>query len=88
MKGICGEFVGELKQDIEAITSIQKGHSRLLFNSPESLLSKPLWRDMLLLPVYQEKKTNCGRGPLWYVVGVGRTLFMCVGGCIVSMIVH
>jgi bloom syndrome protein len=54
-KGICCEFVGELQQDIEVITSIQKGHAQLLFVSPESLLLNPQWRDMLLLPVYQKK---------------------------------
>ena len=54
-KRICCEFVGELKQDIEVITTVQKGHAQLLFISPESLLSNPQWRDMLLLPVYQNK---------------------------------
>ena len=51
-KGICCEFVGELQQDIEAITNVKKGQAQLLFISPESLLSNPRWRDMLLLPVY------------------------------------
>ena len=55
MKGVCCEFVGELQQDIEAMINVWKGLVQLLFISPESLLSNPQWRDMLLLPVYQEK---------------------------------
>ena len=54
-KGIRCEFVGELQQDIEAIDSVKKGHAQLVFISPESLLSNPQWRDMLLLPVYRTK---------------------------------
>ena len=42
-KGICCEFVGELQQDIEAITSVRKGLAQLLFISPESLLSNLQW---------------------------------------------
>ena len=72
-KGICCEFVGELQQDIEAIASIQKGKAQLLFISPESMLSNPQWRDMLLLPVYQKNvvalivdEAHCI--VMWYVV--------------------
>ena len=54
-KGICCEFVGELQQDIEAITNVKRGLAQLLFISPESLLSNPQWREMLLLPVYQKR---------------------------------
>ena len=49
---ICCKFVRELQQDIEVITSVKKAQAQLLFISPESLLSNPRWRDMLLLPVY------------------------------------
>ena len=52
-QGVCSEFVGELQQDIETMTNIRKGLVQLLFISPESLLSNPQWREMLLLPVYQ-----------------------------------
>ena len=44
-QGVCSEFVGELVQ--------------LLFISPESLLSNPQWREMLLLPVHQESGGTC-----------------------------
>ena len=54
-QGICSEFVGELQQDIDAMTNVRKGLVQLLFISPESLLSNPQWREMLQLPVYQEK---------------------------------
>ena len=54
-QGICFEFVGELQQDIDAMTNVRKGLVQLLFISPESLLSNPQWREMLQLPVYQEK---------------------------------
>ena len=71
-QGVCSEFVGELQQDIEAMTNIRKGLVQLLFISPESLLSNPQWREMLLLPVYQERvvalvvdKAHCIT--MWYV---------------------
>ena len=54
-QGICSEFVGELQQDIDAMTNVRKGLVQLLFISSESLLSNPQWREMLQLPVYQEK---------------------------------
>ena len=49
-KGLCSEFVGELQQDVESMVNIRKGLVQLLFISPESLL-----REMLQLPVYQER---------------------------------
>ena len=55
MQGVSCEFVGELLQDVESMTNVRKGLVQLLFISPESLLSNPRWREMLLLPVYQEK---------------------------------
>ena len=73
MQGVCSEFVGELQQDIEAMTNVQKGLVQLLFISPESLLSNPQWREMLLLPVYQERvvalvvdEAHCIT--MWYVI--------------------
>ena len=54
-KGLCSEFVGELQQDVESMVNIRKGLVQLLFISPESLLSNPQWREMLQLPVYQER---------------------------------
>ena len=51
-----------------------KGLSSCSFNiSPESLLSNPQWREMLLLPVYQERvvalvvdEAHCIT--MWYVI--------------------
>ena len=53
--GLCCEFVGELQQDVESMSNVQKGLVQLLYISPESLLSNPQWREMLRLPVYQER---------------------------------
>ena len=50
--GLRCEFVGERQQ---CMLNVQKGRVQLLFISPESLLSNPQWRDMLRLPVYQER---------------------------------
>ena len=52
-KGICCEFVGELQQDIKAISNVQSGHAQLLNINLESLLSNPQCREMLFLLVYQ-----------------------------------
>ena len=55
MLGLRCEFVGELQQDLESISDVQNGRVQLLFISPESLLSNPQWREMLRIPVYQER---------------------------------
>jgi bloom syndrome protein len=54
VRGLSTEFVGELQQDIEAMSRVRQGMVQLLYISPESILSNPQWRDMLLLPVYQK----------------------------------
>ena len=54
VKGIRAEYVGQLQQDILALAAIKNGEFQLLYVSPECILSNPQWRDMLLLPVYQE----------------------------------
>ena len=55
------------------MTNVRKGLVQLLFISPESLLSNPQWREMLLLPVYQERvvalvvdEAHCIT--MWYVI--------------------
>ena len=54
LRGISTEYIG-LQHDIEAIDRVKQGMVRLLYVSPEAILSNPQWRDMLLLPVYQKK---------------------------------
>ena len=54
VRGISTDFVGELQQDVDAMEGVKKGNIQLLFISPESLLSNPQWREMLLSPVYQK----------------------------------
>ena len=54
VKGIRAEYVGQLQQDILALAAIKNRDFQLLYVSPECILSNPQWRDMLLLPVYQE----------------------------------
>ena len=54
-QGISCEFVGELQQDIEALTNVRQGLVQFLFISPESLLSNPQLREMLQKSVYQER---------------------------------
>ena len=52
VRGLRSEFVGQLQQDVQSLSSVQQGQVQLLYVSPESILSNPQWRDMLL-PVYQ-----------------------------------
>ena len=54
VKGISAEFVGQLQQDILALTAVKSGKVQLLYFSPECILSNPQWREMLLLSVYQQ----------------------------------
>ena len=54
VKGIRTEFVGQLQQDILALTAVKHGKFQLQYVSPECMLSNPQWREMLLLSVYQE----------------------------------
>ena len=52
VRGMSSEYI---QQDIEAMDRVIRGMVQLLYVSPESILSNPQWRDMLLLPVYQKK---------------------------------
>ena len=48
---------------MESMINIQQGQVQLLFASPESILCNPQWRELPLLPVYQEKMVTlvpCG----------------------------
>ena len=53
-KGIMTEFVGEDQHDDNAIKRVTKGDVQLLFISPESLITNPVYRNMLLSPIYKE----------------------------------
>ena len=53
--GLRCEFVGELQQDVQSISDVRNGIVQLLFVSPESILCNPQWREMLRLPVYQQR---------------------------------
>ena len=53
VRGISTEYIS-FQQDIETMDRVRKGMVQLLYVSPESILSNPQWRDMLLLPVYQK----------------------------------
>ena len=41
VKGVTSEFVGELQQDVDALSCVKKGQLQLLYISPESLLRNP-----------------------------------------------
>ena len=82
MLGLKCEFVGELQQDLESMSDVQNGLVQLLFISPESLLSNPQWREMLRIPVYQERvvalvvdEAHCIA--MWYV-----------SSCLIFCIIH
>ena len=53
LRGVRTDFIGQLQQDIQAMSTVQKGQVQLLYSSPESILCNPQWRDMLQLEVYQ-----------------------------------
>ena len=63
VRGLRSEFIGQLQQDVQSLSSVQKGQVQLLYVSPESILCNLQWRDMLLLPVYQRNlivdKAHC-----------------------------
>ena len=54
LSGIRTEFV-EDQADKGVICSVLKGCVQLLYISPESLVCNPMYRNMLLSPVYKEK---------------------------------
>ncbi len=54
-KGVKAEFVGEAQNDRAAVENVLKGQCELVFISPESIISNPLYRNMLLTEVYKER---------------------------------
>lgn len=55
MKGMAAEFVGEDQTDSTCITRVLRGDVQLLYISPESLICNPMYRNMLLSPIYKDK---------------------------------
>ncbi|XP_019852358.1 PREDICTED: ATP-dependent DNA helicase Q-like SIM [Amphimedon queenslandica] len=53
--GIVAEFVGEGQLDSTAIEKVLHGDIQLLYISPESLICNPMYRNMLLSPIYKNK---------------------------------
>ena len=54
-RGISAEFVGEAQTDHSAISRVLKGNCQLVFITPESIICNPLYRNMLLSPVYKDR---------------------------------
>ena len=53
-RGITAEFVGECQSDRFAIESVLRGNVELVFISPESIITNPLYRNMLLTKAYKD----------------------------------
>ena len=88
IRGLVTEFIGELQQDVEAMANVKKGTVQLLYVSPESILSNPQWRDMILLPVYQKNLVAlvvkltvllCGKH-----ITLGRCILQCCNSALLS----
>ena len=54
-KGIHTEFVGEAQTDQTCIANVISGKAQLVFISPESMISNPLFRNMLMNRIYKDK---------------------------------
>ena len=53
-RGIDAEFVGEAQTDRTAVERVVKGEVQLLFISPESIITNPLFRNMLMTKPYKD----------------------------------
>ena len=53
-RGITAEFVGESQCDRLAIESVLTGNVELVFISPESIITNPLYRNMLFTKAYKD----------------------------------
>ena len=54
-RGLVVDFVGEAQTDASCKGRVLKGEVQLVFITPENIIDNRTYRDMLLLPVYQEK---------------------------------
>ena len=71
--GINAEFVGECQTNKAAIDRVLKGEIDIVFVSPESIVTNPLFRNMLLTKPYKEHikglvvdEARCVK--TWYVI--------------------
>ena len=55
LQGVMTDFVGESQSDTEAIERVVNGHIQLVLITPESIISNPRYRSMLLSKTYQHK---------------------------------
>lgn len=53
-KGLKAAFVGSGQDDHAIYDSVLNGDMQLVYFSPESLLTIPVWREMLKTPCYKE----------------------------------
>ena len=53
--GIPAEFVGEAQCDKEVTQKVLSGSASLVLMSPESIISSPTYRNMLLSKVYKKR---------------------------------
>ena len=53
--GLKVEFIGESQTDQTAKDRVFTGKVQLIFISPESIISKAVYRNMLMSPIYKEK---------------------------------
>ncbi len=54
-RGLATDFVGEAQMDSAATKRVVDGHAQLVFISPESIVTNPRFRNMLLSARYREK---------------------------------
>ena len=53
-RGVIAEFVGEAQCDRLAVEKVVKGEVDIVFISPESIITNPIFRNMLLSKVYKD----------------------------------
>ena len=54
-RGLKVDFVGEAQTDVLCKRRVLKGKVQLVFITPENIIENRTYRDILLLPVHQEK---------------------------------
>lgn len=54
-RGLATDFVGEAQMDSEATKRVLSGLTQLVFISPESIITTPCYRNMLMSAQYKEK---------------------------------
>ena len=54
-RGLATDFVGETQMSGEVTKRVLSGLTQLVFISPESIITNPRFRNMLMAPRYKEK---------------------------------